>query len=877
LLVNLDAPLPSQLGVGAGTALFVCGTCFDRERVIRGLRFVVDGEEQPVGAFGVPRLDQFRALHSYRSGFWGLVRIGPRRAGDIIELGLRAAFERGRNHTTALASIRVTAPPEPLAPIFPGPSDQPPVAICMATHEPPGELLGRQLDSIRAQTHANWVCVISDDCSHPERFEALRALVGGDPRFAISRSPRRLGFYANFERALALAPRACEFLALADQDDAWYPDKLRTLLEALGAAQLVYSDARIVRPGGELVAPSYWERRRNNHTDLTSLLVANSVTGAASLFRRSLLDFALPFPPGQFAHYHDHWLGLVALARGGISYVERPLYDYVQHGEASLGHAAANRITPLRARLGRLRDDPRERVRVNRARYFIDVMRLSAFAAVLEMRCGPQMADEQRRALERFLSLDRSWPALAWLGRRAVVELLRARPQTLGAEWELLQALLWRRALAACARQRPQPRLRLDSRPPADLAPRAGRQRAVPAPARAMAEKIAPLELSVADGAPERVNILIPTIDLEHLFGGYIAKFNLALRLAERGWRVRLVTVDPVGPLPRQWRATVQSYAGLGGLFDRVEIAFGRGGGGLEVSRDDRFIASTWWTAHVAHEALSRLGRRGFVYLIQEYEPFTFPMGSYAALAEQSYALEHFAVFSSELLRGYFRAHRIGVYAHGDQAGEQRSAWFENAITPVAPPSAGELRARRPRRLLFYARPEPHAARNMFELGILALAQTVEEGCFRTGWELRGIGGASRGRIDLGGGAELELVPRVAQRDYGALLAEHDAGLALMYTPHPSLVPIEMAAAGMLTATNTFANKTAEELRAISSNLIAGPPTIEGITGALHEVAAGVEQVERRLRGSAVNWSRDWRQAFDEPRLERLARFLVGQ
>ena len=37
----------------------------------------------------------------------------------------------------------------------------------------------------------------------------------------------------------------------------------------------------------------------------------------------------------------------------------------------------------------------------------------------------------------------------------------------------------------------------------------------------------------------ERVNLLIPSIDLQHFFGGYIAKLNLARRLAARGLRVR--------------------------------------------------------------------------------------------------------------------------------------------------------------------------------------------------------------------------------------------------------------------------------------------------------------------------------------------------
>jgi len=38
----------------------------------------------------------------------------------------------------------------------------------------------------------------------------------------------------------------------------------------------------------------------------------DSVTGAASLFPRELLEYALPFPPRQFAHFHDHWVALTA-------------------------------------------------------------------------------------------------------------------------------------------------------------------------------------------------------------------------------------------------------------------------------------------------------------------------------------------------------------------------------------------------------------------------------------------------------------------------------------------------------------------------------------------------------------------------------------
>jgi hypothetical protein len=374
--------------------------------------------------------------------------------------------------------------------------------------------------------------------------------------------------------------------------------------------------------------------------------------------------------------------------------------------------------------------------------------------------------------------------------------------------------------------------------------------------ARQVAEKIAPLRWAAGDDEPQRINLLIPTIDLRHFFGGYIAKLNLARRLVEAGERVRIVTVDPVGPLPADYRERLEAYSGLDGLFKRVELVFGREASAIPVSADDRFIATTWWTAHIAHAAVRQLGGERFLYLIQEYEPFTFAMGTYAALARESYALPHAALFSSELLRAYFRGHGIG---------DAPSRSFENAISDLPAPTVADLRRGGPRRLLFYARPEPHAARNMFELGTLALSRAVERGAFTGGWELHGIGTVERGRrLSLGGGVTLELLPRADQRAYASVLHGHDVGLALMYTPHPSLVPIEMAAAGMLTVTNAFENKTPEALSAISPNIMAAQPTIDGIADALVEASRTAGELERRVAGSDVHWARDWRTSLPD-------------
>jgi GT2 family glycosyltransferase len=878
LEVRLDAPLPAAVAAGEGTVVFVAGTCFAPDAQVASLELEVDGRPQPLLAHGMPRLDLPRALGaptSYRSGFWGLARL---QEGGPWAVGLRARLEGGEVRRAEIGTIAAGRLPAPLR--WPAPHEEagPRVAVAMATYEPPPDLLRAQMDSLRAQTHRNWICVISDDASGPAGFARLEAAVGDDPRFVLSRSPERLGFYRNFERALALVPAEADFVALADQDDAWHADKLERLLAAIGPARLAYSDARVVTEAGELVADTWWSVRRPQHEDLLSLLVANAVTGAASLLRRDLLALALPFPPGQFAHFHDHWLALCARATGEVRYVDAPLYDYVQHGTATLGHAAANRMPRLRERAGALRRDPRERVRMWRMHYFVDVCRLLTLASVLELRAGDAMPPPQRRALQRFTRAEDHALPVARLALRGARELLgRGRPETLGAEWMLAHAFAWRRLLAATARDRPQRVLRLDAVPPPALDPHPGATAPTDPGLRAMAEKVAPLRLAVRDDAPRRVNLLIPTIDLAHFFGGYIAKLNLARRLSEAGARVRIITVDPVGPLPREWQRELEGYAGLAGVFDRVEVAFGRESPGLEVSRDDAWVASTWWTAHIAGAALAELDREGFLYLIQEHEPFTFPMGSYAALAAGSYRLPHTALFSSDLLQGYFRRHGLGVYAAGEAAGDASSIAFENAITPVEPPEAAALAGRRPRQLLFYARPEAHAERNLFELGALALARAIERGAFAgADWRLHGIGTVNAARrLDLGGGASLELLPRTTQAEYGQVLREHDVGLALMYTPHPSLVPIEMASAGMVTVTSSFENKTAEAMRAISPNLLAAEPSVEEIADALCSAAVAADDAEARVRGAAVRWARDWDTAFDDAVVTRALRWLA--
>ena len=297
------------------------------------------------------------------------------------------------------------------------------VAICIATHEPPPELLRAQIDSIRAQTHEDWSCVISDDASSPAALREIEALVDGDERFAVLPGERRLGFYRNFERALKAVPPGAAFVALADQDDRWDPDKLAALVDGIGDADLVHSDARVVDEAGEPIASELWPGDAPGES-LAEVLFANPVTGASCLFRRELLEFALPFPALAGAAFHDRWLALVAAAHGSIARVDRPLYDYVQHGDAAFGHEGVAGIPPDPSRLAAARRRIRElaagELRPDwRSAHDDYLLRSLCEATTLRLRLGDRLGPGEREAIAEVEGLAGSARSRLKLGARA--------------------------------------------------------------------------------------------------------------------------------------------------------------------------------------------------------------------------------------------------------------------------------------------------------------------------------------------------------------------------------------------------------------------------------------------------------------------------
>lgn len=218
------------------------------------------------------------------------------------------------------------------------------VGIALAAYRPNPADFARQLASIRAQTYENWFCVITSD-SPLRELENARELdpFRSDSRFRWFENPERLGFVKNFERALGLtAAEDVQGIALSDQDDDWYPQKLETLADALLKAprlSLVHSDMDIERDG-ELDRDSGWAQTRRDVSRRGPLdvLIWNLATGASMLIDANLVRLYPTIPEG--VRYHDHFYALAASLHGGIHPVHERLYAYRQHAANVIGAQA---------------------------------------------------------------------------------------------------------------------------------------------------------------------------------------------------------------------------------------------------------------------------------------------------------------------------------------------------------------------------------------------------------------------------------------------------------------------------------------------------------------------------------------------------------
>lgn len=216
------------------------------------------------------------------------------------------------------------------------------VAMCVYNGE---HYLGEQLESIAAQDVLPTSMVVFDDGSTDGTWSLLNIWAASAPFPVLVRRNRdQLGVVRNFEQACSLLNT--ELIFLADQDDVWYPNKVRTLVNAFAVDQqlmLIHSDADLIDGAGQSLGRRLLETLlvTDDERELVEKGQAwkvyakrNLVTGAACAFRRDLLDFARPFSP---LWLHDEWLAFHAALVGRVGILSEPVMAYRLHGSNTVG------------------------------------------------------------------------------------------------------------------------------------------------------------------------------------------------------------------------------------------------------------------------------------------------------------------------------------------------------------------------------------------------------------------------------------------------------------------------------------------------------------------------------------------------------------
>lgn len=205
-------------------------------------------------------------------------------------------------------------------------SEHPLISIALCTFN--GETyLPAQMESLLHQDWENLEIVAVDDGSTDGTREILSEFARRDARIRLYLNEQNLGFLSNFQKAFALTKG--DLVAPCDQDDWWHPTKLSRLQAAIDGKDLAYCDSLLIDESGHSL-----NRRISDILEMYSgedpaaFVFANCISGHALLVKRSLLEEALPLPPGFF---HDWWLAFAATARNGVVYVPEPLVHYRQH------------------------------------------------------------------------------------------------------------------------------------------------------------------------------------------------------------------------------------------------------------------------------------------------------------------------------------------------------------------------------------------------------------------------------------------------------------------------------------------------------------------------------------------------------------------
>jgi hypothetical protein len=353
-----------------------------------------------------------------------------------------------------------------------------------------------------------------------------------------------------------------------------------------------------------------------------------------------------------------------------------------------------------------------------------------------------------------------------------------------------------------------------------------------------------PFPAYLAPGLPPRITLVTDSINTGSLYGGVATAIIFAVELAKASHRRLRVLTRTEQPHHDNVRHVIENANVDYG--ESIEFCCSAPGSRREVdiAEQEIFLTTSWWTTDACRKVVPS---ERIIYLLQEDERQFYPAGDDQLRCAETLSDPRVRfVTNTKLLAdhlvsdGYANIGRNGL-------------WFDPAFPSTSyryePSSTGKSN------FFFYARPVN--LRNLFYRGIEAINEAVQQGILDPAeWQIHFVG------KDLDPAwAKLPFRPTLEQNlawsDYTALVRRMDLGLSLMYTPHPSYPPLDLAASGSVVVTNRHGLK--QELDHFSKNIICADSDVASLVGALRAGVMLARDKERRLANYRNStFSRDW-------------------
>jgi O-antigen biosynthesis protein len=207
---------------------------------------------------------------------------------------------------------------------------RPRISLVVPVYEPSTAYLEATIESVLAQTYADWeLCLADGGSKDPEVKRLLREYAAKDSRIRVTYLPHNKGIAGNSNAALALATGS--FVGLLDHDDTLAPFALHEVVKNLNEhpqADFLYSDEDRLDAKGERCdvnfKPAWSPELLRSHNYVCHLIILN----------REMVDSIGGFREG-FEGSQDYDLVLRATEQARqILHIPKVLYHWRRHSDA---------------------------------------------------------------------------------------------------------------------------------------------------------------------------------------------------------------------------------------------------------------------------------------------------------------------------------------------------------------------------------------------------------------------------------------------------------------------------------------------------------------------------------------------------------------